>query len=319
MNEHPNYSLLENNNFENVLKKLISKTPNPKTKLKLILHVGTPKTGTTSLQVYLHKKQGKLRKLGILYPNQSHNSEAPKHQWFEKNLTRIHPQNLLDNFAKILASVDENTHTIMLSSEGIYNHWWDFSEDSKKLLLAISNHFEINIWVWFRDPLSFAESFYKQCLRNPVIENITCYGKDLSFADILKDPWFKQRLNYIDFINECENLFGESSLTIFKYQQDTVNTVSKLLGLDTPHDNPTPRHNTSMNEATTELYRMLNRLQLTAKEKEKFVPHLHALNDEAKPYLSRLQMELIDTDSKKEIIQITAKGMTALEKRYYKT
>lgn len=53
-------------------------------RLKLILHVGTPKTGTTSVQSYLDKKQRKLRSKGILYPNRFHNPDAPKHQWFER-------------------------------------------------------------------------------------------------------------------------------------------------------------------------------------------------------------------------------------------
>ncbi len=56
-------------------------------KLKLIIHVGTPKTGTTSLQTYLNKKQRKLRGKGILYPHnldKLQNTEAQKHQQFEK-------------------------------------------------------------------------------------------------------------------------------------------------------------------------------------------------------------------------------------------
>ena len=285
-------------------------------KLKLILHVGTPKTGTTSLQVYLDKKQRKLRKLGILYPNRSHNSDAPKHQWFEKNLVRTHPQNLLENFKSILADVDENTHTILLSSEGIYNLWWDFPDDSKQLLRALSTLFEVKLWVWFRDPVSFAESFYKQCLRNPTVKSIPCYGKDLSFAEILKDPWFSKRLDYLDFIEECDSLFGEHSLSIFEYDNDTVKTVSQLLGLATPHDNPTPRKNKSMNSLTTEMYRVINRLPLTAKEKEKLVPHLHQLNDEITPYQQRLENQIIDDASKNKIQQMTAKSMKELEKRY---
>lgn len=287
-------------------------------KLKLILHAGTPKTGTTSLQVYLTKKQRKLRHKGILYPNCTHNTDAPKHQWFEKNLVRIHPQNFLDNFVQILKEVDENTHTILLSSEGIYNHWWDFTEESNQLLKALNKHFEINVWVWFRDPLDFAESFYKQCLRNPVIQSITCYGKDLSFAETLADPWFKKRLDYMGFINDCEKLFGDSSVTVFKYQEDTVQIVSQLLGLSTPHDNPTPRQNPSMNNLTADLYRVLNRLNLSAKDKEKFVPHVKTLNAEIKPYLSRIDLDLIDEKSKEEIIQMTSQYMITLEKRYFK-
>jgi len=56
-------------------------------KLKLIIHAGTPKTGTTSLQTYLDKKQRKHRGKGILYPHnlkKLQNPSAPKHQWFEK-------------------------------------------------------------------------------------------------------------------------------------------------------------------------------------------------------------------------------------------
>ncbi len=288
-------------------------------KLKLVLHAGTPKTGTTSLQTYLTKKQRKLHNKGFLYPNCSHNTDAPKHQWFEKNLVRIHPQNFLDNFAQILNQIDENTHTILLSSEGIYNHWWDFQEESKLLLNALNRHFEINVWVWFREPLGFAESFYKQCLRNPDIQSTACYGKDISFKEILADPWFKQRLDYMSFVNECENLFGGSAVSIFEYQQDTVKTVSQLLGLSTPHDNPTPRQNSSMNKLSADVYRVINRLKLSAKDKERFIPHLKALDAEIKPYLDRVESDLIDNVSKERIIQMTSEAMITLEKRYFKT
>ena len=286
------------------------------TKLKLILHVGTPKTGTTSLQVYLDKKQSKLRKKGIIYPSRSHNQDAPKHQWFEKNLVRTHPQNLLDNFRDILSQVDDKTHTILLSSEGIYNHWWDFSQESKALLFELSKLFEINMWVWFRDPIDFAESFYKQCLRNPVVEQIPCYGRDLSFAEILEDPWFKQHLDYKGFIDECELLFGETTISVFAYQNDTVKTISKLLDLDTPHDNPTPRKNTSMSDVAAELYRVVNRLELSAKEKEKLVPHLQDLDKSIAPFLSKNTKNLIDEKSRDKIIAMTSEGMLDVQKRY---
>ena len=284
--------------------------------LKLTIHAGTPKTGTTSLQIYLAKKQRKLKKLGILYPNRSHNPDAPKHQWLEKNLVRTHTQNLLDNFKDILRDVDENTHTILLSSEGIYNHWWDFSIESKALLQELGKLFEVNLWVWFREPLDFAESFYKQCMRNPVVESIPCYGKDLSFAEILENPWFSQHLDYMGFVNECDSLFGESAVSVFKYQHDTVKTVSQLLGLATPHDNPTPRKNASMNATTAELYRVVNRLNLSAKEKEKLVPSLQELDTALAPYTDRNSNVLIDNESRNKIDQMTAQGMLELQKRY---
>ena len=285
------------------------------TRLKLILHVGTPKTGTTSVQVYLDKKQRKLRQKGILYPNRFHNPNAPKHQWFERNLVGGNAISLVDNFKDIINHVEEHTHTILLSSEGIYNHWWDFPDESKALLLELNRLFDIEIWAWFRDPLAFAESFYKQCMRNPQVDHISCYGRDLSFAEVLDDPWFSQHLDYIGFVNECDELFGKESVTLFDCKADTVATVIQRLGLTTPNDNPTPRKNNCMNSVSAELYRVVNRLPLSAKEKEKLVPHLNDLDAALMPYSEREDSGLIDDESRDKIIKMTAEGMREIRKR----
>ena len=295
---------------------LTSINRNSDNRLKLILHVGTPKTGTTSVQIYLDKKQRKLRSKGVLYPNRFHNPNAPRHQWFEKNLVSCNVESLVDNFKDILNHVEDHTHTILLSSEGIYNHWWDFPKESKALLLELSLLFEIEIWAWFRDPVTFAESFYKQCMRNPQVDNIKCYGRDLSFAEVLEDPWFSQHLDYIGFINDCDELFGKDSVTVFEYQKDTVATVSQRLGLTTPHDNPTPRKNNSMNTVTTELYRVINRLQLAAMEKEKLVSLLNELDTALTPYSDRKYNSLNDDESRDKINRMTAEGMLEIQKRF---
>ena len=285
-------------------------------RLKLILHVGTPKTGTTSVQVYLDKKQRKLRSKGILYPNRFHNPNAPKHQWLERNLLSGSVERLVNNFTDIINHVEEQTHTVLLSSEGIYNYWWDFSRESKALLLELNNLFDVEIWVWFRDPLVFAESFYKQCLRNPQVNHISCYGRDLSFAEALANPWFSQHLDYIGFVNACDELFGKDSVSVFDCQTDTVKTVINRLGLTTPHDNPTPRKNNCMNTVTAELYRVINRLPLAAKEKEKIVPFINKLDTALTPYSRSESNSLIDEKSKEKIIKMTAKGMLEIQKRF---
>ena len=304
-------------NFANEIEQLLTSINRTSdNRLKLILHVGTPKTGTTSVQVYLDKKQRKLRQKGILYPNRFHNPDAPKHQWFEKNLVSANAESLLDNFTDILNHVEEHTHTILLSSEGIYNHWWGFPPESKALLLELNRLFDVEIWAWFRNPVSFAGSFYKQCMRNPQVDNIACYGKDLSFAEVLNDPWFSQHLDYIGFINECDALFGKESVTVFNCQKDTVATVVQRLGLDTPHDNPTPRKNNCMNSTTSELYRVINRLPLAAKDKEKLVPFLNELDTALTSYSEREESSLIDDESRDKINKMTAEGMLEIQKRF---
>jgi hypothetical protein len=273
-------------------------------KLKLIIHAGTPKTGTTSLQTYLDKKQRKLRGRGILYPHNLEklkNPTAPKHQWFEKNLVTTHLESFLENFKNIISQVKNDTHTIILSSEGIYNYWWDFPDESKDVLCELSKLFNIEVWVWFREPLAFIESYYKQCVRNPQIEGNLCYGKDLSFAEMLKLEWFYQHLNYQGFVTECQTVFGENNVSAFKYEGDVVQEVIQKLGLATPHDNPTPRQNKTLNNATIELLRTINRYDIKAKDKEFLMPHLKEINGVLENYANK---PLIDEESRKKVLKV---------------
>jgi len=275
-------------------------------KLKLIIHAGTPKTGTTSLQTYLGKKQRKLRGKGILYPHNIEklkNPTAPKHQWFEKNLVTTHLDNFLENFKNIISQVKKETHTIILSSEGIYNYWWDFPDQSKDILCELSKLFDIEIWVWFREPLVFIESYYKQCIRNPQVESNPCYGKDLSFAEMLNIKWFSQHLNYQEFISECQTLFGQNNISVFKYEGDVVQEVIQKLGLATPHDNPTPRQNKSLNAASIELLRMLNHYDLKAKDKALLIPHVKEINEILENYAIAT---LIDEESRKRVLKLSS-------------
>jgi hypothetical protein len=295
-----------NTHFANVLGELLKpfeQSPE-QAKLKLIIHAGTPKTGTTSLQTYLDKKQRKLRGKGILYPHNLddiQNPNAPKHQWFEKNLVTTNLLSFLANFKNIISQVKADTHTIILSSEGVYNYWWDFPEESKDVLATLSQLFDIQVWVWFREPLEFIESYYKQCIRNPQVASNPCYGKDLCFAEMLNIPWFAQHLNYQGFVTDCQTLFGENSVSAFKYQGDVVQEVMQKLGLATAHDNPTPRQNQSLNSASIKLLRTINHYDIKAKDKALLIPHLKEINGLLANYATHT---LIDEESKKRVLQL---------------
>lgn len=298
--------------FASVLAEVLKPIEQP---LKLIIHAGTPKTGTTSLQTYLDKKQRKLRGKGILYPHNIKNIQnptAPKHQWFEKNLVTTHLENFSENFKNIIAQVKEDTHTIILSSEGIYNYWWDFPDESKGLLSELGKLFEVEIWVWFREPLAFIESYYKQCIRNPQLENNRCYGKDLSFAEMLEIDWFSRHLDYQGFIDGCEAVFGKSNVSAFKYEGDVVQEVTQKLGLATPHYNPSPRQNQSLNSASIALLRTINRYDLRAKDKELLTPYLKEINGVIEGYANDL---LIDEASRKRVLALSTPAATYEESK----
>jgi hypothetical protein len=272
--------------------------------LKLIIHAGTPKTGTTSIQSYLDKNQRKLRGKGILYPHnidRIKNPHAPKHQWVEKNLVTTHIDYFLENFKNIVAQITEDTHTIILSSEGIYNYWWDFPEASTALLSELRHHFDTEIWVWFREPLAFIEDFYKQCMRNPRVESNPCYGRDLSFSDMLDIKWFSQHLDYQGFVNDCQALFGEDKVLAFKYEGDVVQALKQKLGVATPHDNSTPRLNNSLDTTAIALLRVINNYDVSAKDKHLLMPYLRKISEVTENYATA---PLIDVESSKRVLDM---------------
>lgn len=275
-----------------------------KLKLKLIIHAGTPKTGTTSLQTYFNKKQRKLRGKGVLYPHNLddiQNPNAPKHQWFEKNLVTTNLHSFLANFKNILTQVTPNTHTIILSSEGIYNYWWDFPDASKAILSELGQLFDVDVWVWFREPLGFIESYYKQCIRNPQVQSNPCYGKDMSFAEMLDFQWFSRHLDYQGFVTDCQTLFGENNVSAFEYQGDVVQQTIETLGLATAHDNPTPRQNKSVNNVVTKLLRTINSYDIKAKDKERLMTHLKEINGIFDNYPNDT---LIDESARKRVLEL---------------
>lgn len=91
-------------------------------KKHLYLHVGLPKTATSSLQTWLHENADTLAVNDISYQFTDNISMQPKHQFlvFE----------LLNNNFSHSASVLEKTKTeaIIWSTEGLTNHLVDFSK-----------------------------------------------------------------------------------------------------------------------------------------------------------------------------------------------
>ena len=80
-----------------------------------------------------------------------------------------------------------------------------------------------------------------------------------------------------------------------------MQAVIQKLGLATPHDNPTPRQNNSLNNASVELLKIINRYDIKAKDKELLMPHLKKINEILDSYPSEL---LIEEGLKKTVLEI---------------
>lgn len=177
-----------------------------------MLHAGTGKTGTTALQQTLFRHVDVLAKQGVWYPPLDVEPIQKKHQYLVELLRAGDSLGLACRLREIIGA-----RTVMLSTEGLFNHWWDYSAQSKAMLRQLSAPFDLEVWVCFREPLAFALSVYAQLLRNPRLPDYSpVYGLDVGLEEMLETEWFVQRLDYLGFVQEVAQWIRPGHVKVFR-------------------------------------------------------------------------------------------------------
>jgi hypothetical protein len=134
---------------------------------KIVIHIGTHKTGTTTIQKSLALAKNKLLSKGILYPdttrdpfphNEKHNSvvKAVSSENFDAML--IEKKHLLDEFEK------SNCHTMVISEEGLSG----IKSCITDFFNSFKDDFDLTVICYLRRQDYFAESLYNQFVRFPM-------------------------------------------------------------------------------------------------------------------------------------------------------
>lgn len=192
-------------------------------KRTLYLHIGMPKTGTTTIQQTLAKNSKKLRSEGYAYPskppfNHSYNfspifMNAPSRSIHFKRLEletekeiALEIKKLKDHWASLFRkNKDVN---FIISAEGLtsYNE-----EEAKKLHSFSSSFYEkVKVVVYVRNPISAIKSNWQQRIKSTS-------PKD-TMEDILKGVI--AGYNY-KFIDAWKNVFGNENLLIRPFERSS--------------------------------------------------------------------------------------------------
>ncbi|RME59401.1 hypothetical protein D6779_04365 [Candidatus Parcubacteria bacterium] len=275
--------------------------------IRLVLHAGATKTGTTSLQYFLDRQGQDLLRKGFYYPK-VYNEGTKKHQWLVNSLRSRRFELFLDRMREVLSRRPRKAHTIILSTEGLFNHWWDFNEEAKALLSLLAKYFSTELWVFFRDPESFIKSLYIQCLKNPQVKGISCYGRDLSLEMMLADEFFKRQLDYLGFLYSAETVFGAGKVKAYAYQNDLITFVLGQLGISDV-ENSHKRENVGLSAASVEMLRVVNRYPLRPAEKRRVVEKIYEIDACIAPFAARPEL----TDRERKIVaEYTSLGLASL-------
>ena len=226
---------------------------------RLVLHGGAPKTGTSSLQWHLAENREELAARGIWFPPPAFSPE-PKHQPLSATLRRGDIAGFVRYVEAALGDMPDDMHTVILTTEGVFNHWWDYPPEAKGALRRLAALFDFELCLWLREPVSFAAALWEQYLQNPRMAgpSANVQGRDVSLAEAMEDDWFRRHLDCFGVLLEMELLFGKGRVRALPYRGDTVQRFLDEYDI-APLPVPPKRHNASLGRLGVALVRLVNR------------------------------------------------------------
>ena len=226
----------------------------------LLFHIGTLKTGTTSLQEFLYHNQDNLLKNGWDYPNfeevlPSHYVIYPKNAFYLWSAFLEKDDKLFDDLMNCALNHLKYNNVIM-SCENIW-----IMKDFRGILSKIHQYYEnIKILVYIRRQDLYLESLYNQ-----IIKGLRHEEMDLTqFIEYDEKFQFAQ---YLDRLLAIEEIFGKNLIvkpfervSLKGSRKDIISDFLSTIEIDENRekwDFPN-KQNESLNNHTLELKRILN-------------------------------------------------------------
>lgn len=239
---------------------------------KLVLYAGTPKTGTTSLQNWLMLNRQLLCNQGVLYPRNTFKPDKPKHQWLLESLRPEQPELIRIHSELLESELKENSntdiHSVILSTEGIYNHFHDLVLRHKYSWQELAKECPIRIIVTLRNPFDFTLSRYRQNLINPHSAN-PFHATTETLESLCQNPKWMLALDYAAFVSFWEDILGAESVICLPYSNLSPERFCQACNiLPTGNQAQDIRRNVSFGGLSALLIRAINNVDLTSSQRD---------------------------------------------------
>jgi hypothetical protein len=234
--------------------------------MKLLMHIGLHKTGTSAIQSFLLDNRAQLLAQGLLYPLDlekwgNHNPLAwhlmdPRYlptqgDFYRKLSTPAHWQKLHE------AVSESRADRVILSGE-------DFSLIGRpQQLAALLERYETRVIVYLRRQDQYLQSIYNQDVKNYE------FMRHERFEDFVLDHRLEEILHYDVFLERWSAAFGKENIVVGIYDRGCLKDglipdFASLAGIDLRQDMRVRQEavNTRLSDRALEVKRMLNRLKL---------------------------------------------------------
>jgi len=197
--------------------------------LKVIVHIGTEKTGTTSIQAFLYKNRKKLKDAGYYFiqsAGQQNNrilpayciaDDKPDDFFWEKGIRTLEQRvefkrEFIKDFEDEIHSIPASVHTVIISSEHFHSRIRSEAEMDNvyKLLSTYFNEFKIVCYL--REQAATCTSSYSTDMKTGGREALETY-----FLRCKPENYF---YNYDQMLGNWERCFGVSALCVSLFDQE---------------------------------------------------------------------------------------------------
>lgn len=225
-------------------------------KQKIIIHAGTPKTGTTAIQLFLSAHRSEFLEYGYWYP---HLGVPEEHPFAQHYLAQHFTSN--DRSEKTesawLTFLEESRNypnkAILISSE---NFWWLGDNNAiEALLSALIEHFDPTILFYLRRQDCYIQALY--CTLILYFNERRCFQEFNHSID----------KNYYSILNRWSEVFGKDKIKVRVYEREQLvnhDIVSDFLNAtqiecNLPSENTTYKNiNTNIPRHAIDLFFHLN-------------------------------------------------------------
>ena len=285
----------------------------------IYLHIGTTKTGTSSIQSFLYLNRDVLAKKGYSYrrdpvrydrANKNRNAmylNVRKLRWLGKPSDQQQKKLIAAGLKRVKEQL-EHFPAVILTDEGLWNYFLKTDCKTLKIMkkFADKNNAALKLIVYFRPQEDWLESSYKQ--------NIKMYrnGKDCSdWETYIHDPGKWPSADYYSGLSRMADIVGRDNMIVRVYDrkrfigEKVENDFLQAIGLE-PSDEymiGEEEKNTSLSANFIEVKRILNRLDGVGNITEKELIHAQSAATDCSEDLSGSVSEVFINPEEKTMVR----------------